>query len=61
LQVNVAAQSPGSTHASLQALLPSHANGVQSVTCGVHWPPPQAYAVSIDAEQVDGMQVVPAG
>jgi len=44
------------------ALLPSHANGVQSVICGVHWPPAlQVGFISVDAEQVVAPQGVPAG
>lgn len=60
VQVSVAAQSLSSTQLILQALLPSQANGVQSVICGTHAPPPlQAYVVSVDAAQVDGMHIVP--
>jgi hypothetical protein len=35
---------------------------VQSLTCGRHWPAAlQPNAVSVDAAQVVGAQVVPAG
>jgi hypothetical protein len=61
LQANPEAQSEGSAHAALQALLPSQAYGVQSVAAGVHWPPAlQVYAVNVDAAHVVGWQVVPA-
>jgi hypothetical protein len=61
LQVRPAAQSEGSAQLVLHALVPSQANGVQSVMCAVHWPPPQLYVVSVDAAQVDGMHIVPVG
>ena len=57
-----AAQSAGSAQLVLHALLPSQANDPQDVTCGVHWwAASQVNTVSVDAEQVVGMQVVPAG
>ena len=46
----------------MQALLPSQANGVQSVICEVHWwAASHLETVSCDAEQVAGTQIVPTG
>ena len=60
MQVSAAAQSLSSTQLIVQALLPSQANGVQSVSCGTHCMPPlQAYVVSVEAAQVDGKHIVP--
>jgi len=63
LHVKAAAQSAGSAQLVLQALLPSQAKPPEQFdTCGVHWwTASQVNAVSCDAEQVDGMQVVPTG
>jgi len=63
LHVRPAAQSAGSVQgALLQALLPSQANGVQSVIVGLHtWAASHLKTVSSDEEQVDGMQVMPTG
>jgi hypothetical protein len=63
LHVKPAAQSAGPRQLVLHALLPSQANDpAQDVVCWVHWfGASQVKSVSIDAEQVVGMHMVPVG